>query len=150
MDLYRKLWLTFGRSAYYLDGSGDVGLIRRALQVDIESPTLLRNIAIWDYWQDADWAVSIGTGGTRIQVLSLGWVGFGSIAISPTRTSVGLVVPAEYYKACGKSTDELYRQAIAKNPGRSSAQQGERENILQAQETGASSRNESQARTGFS
>jgi len=118
---------------YYLDGSGDVGLLRRALKVEVDSPTQLHNLAIWDYWQDADWAVSIGVGGTRIQVLSLGWGWVWFIAISPTRTSVGLVVPAEHYKATGKSTEELYLQAIAEEPLVTHLlQNAKRENLLKA------------------
>jgi hypothetical protein len=36
--------------------------------------------------------------------------------MGPTRTSIGLVVPAEYYKKSGKRPEELYAQAIAEEP----------------------------------
>lgn len=101
---------------HYVDASGNVGLLRRALDISIEAPTTLRNIAIWDYWQNADWAVEIGVGGTRIQVLSLGWGWIWFIPMGPTRTSIGLVVPAEYYKATGLRPGELYARALAEEP----------------------------------
>ena len=96
----------------YVDSSGAWGVLRRAMGVGSEAPTELRNIAIWQYWNDAEWAVKIGVGGTRIQVRSLayGWIWF--IPVGPTRTSVGLVCPASYYKQRGVSTEELYAQAL--------------------------------------
>lgn len=100
---------------YYVDGSGETGVLRRALEVPTESPTALRNIAIWRYWNNAEWAVTLGNGGTRVQILSLGWGWIWFIPITPTRTSVGLVVPAAYYKQSGKSTEELYNQAISQD-----------------------------------
>jgi flavin-dependent dehydrogenase len=98
---------------HYVDASGNSGILRRAMQVDCKYPSTLKNIAIYDYWQNAEWAVEIGVGGTRIQVLSLGygWIWF--IPIGPTRTSIGLVVPAEYYKQTGKRPEELYAQALS-------------------------------------
>jgi len=104
------------KAQYYVDGSGSAGVLRRAMGVEIESPTLLRNIAIWDYWQNAEWAVKIGVGGTRVQVMSLGygWIWF--IPLSPTRTSVGLVTSADYYKKCGLRPAELYAKALAEEP----------------------------------
>ncbi len=101
---------------HYVDASGASGLIRRAMGVETESPTSLRNIAIWDYWQNAEWAEKIGTGGTRVQVLSLGygWIWF--IPIGPTRTSIGLVLPAEYYKQSGLKPAEIYQRALAEEP----------------------------------
>ena len=95
-----------------MDGSGHAGLLRRSMGVKAESPTTLQNIAIWDYWQNAEWAVEIGVGGTRVQVMSLGygWIWF--IPLSPTRTSIGLIVPAEYYKNCGAKFDDLYFNAV--------------------------------------
>jgi flavin-dependent dehydrogenase len=101
---------------YYVDCSGDVGILRRAMGIETESPTALRNIAIWRYWRDAEWAVSLGNGGTRIQIMSLGWGWIWFIPITPTRTSVGLVVPATYYKQSGKSTEELYADALSSEP----------------------------------
>ena len=101
---------------HYVDASGEGGVLRKTMDVGIAAPTALRNIAFWDYWQDADWAVSLGNGGTRIQVLSLGWGWIWFIPVSPTRTSVGLVVPAEYYKASGKTKEALYLEAVESDP----------------------------------
>ncbi len=101
---------------YYVDCSGDIGLIRKAMDIGVQSPTALRNIAIYRYWQDAEWAVSVGNGGTRIQIMSLEWGWLWFIPITPTRTSIGLVVPAGYYKASGKTIEELYAQAVAEEP----------------------------------
>lgn len=97
---------------HYVDGSGAVGLLRRAMGVEVDSPTSLRNIAIWDYWQNAAWAEELGVGGTRVQVMSLGygWIWF--IPLGPTRTSVGLIVPASYYKESGQKPAELYARAL--------------------------------------
>jgi len=51
-------------------------------------------------------------GGTRVQVISLGygWIWF--IPLGPDRTSVGLIVPAEYYKKSGARPDDLYQKAL--------------------------------------
>jgi len=97
---------------HYVDASGNSGILRRTMDIACEYPTTLQNIAIYDYWQNADWLVEIGVGGTRIQVLTLpyGWLWF--IPVGPTRTSIGLVVPVEYYKSAGKKPEELYRQAL--------------------------------------
>jgi flavin-dependent dehydrogenase len=101
---------------HYIDASGHIGVMRRAMGVESEVPTRLQNIAIWYYWQNAEWATHIGTGGTRIQVMSLsdGWIWF--IPLGPTRTSLGFVCPQEYYKQTGKTPDELYRDALAREP----------------------------------
>jgi flavin-dependent dehydrogenase len=100
------------QARYYFDASGHSGILRRAMGVETDSQKSLQNIAIWDYWQNAEWAVEIGVGGTRVQVMSLpyGWIWF--IPLGPTRTSVGLVTPAEYYKGCGMKPHELYAKAI--------------------------------------
>ena len=101
---------------YYVDATGGSGLFRRALKINSVFPTKLQNVAIWDYWQDAKWAESIGIGGTRIRILSLGygWIWF--IPVSATRSSIGLVVPASYVKEAGKSPTELYAQAVKSDP----------------------------------
>jgi flavin-dependent dehydrogenase len=101
---------------HYVDASGHGGILRRAMDVQANSPTNLQNIAIWDYWQNAEWAVSIGVGGTRVQVMSLGygWIWF--IPLGPTRTSVGLIVPAEYYKQQNVKPRDLYDRAISEEP----------------------------------
>ena len=104
------------RAKYYIDATGHAGLIRRQMEVQIEEPALLRNVAVWDYWTDAEWAVQLGTGGTRIQVLSLGygWIWF--IQIGDCRTSVGFVCPAEYLRDSGLKPEELYLKAISEEP----------------------------------
>jgi hypothetical protein len=95
-----------------MDASGYHGVLRRALGVPTEVPTSLMNVAVWDYWQNAEWAAKIGVGGTRVQVLSVpnGWIWF--IPLGPTRTSIGFVCPAAYYKQSGKTLEELYVEAI--------------------------------------
>lgn len=104
------------QARYYVDCSGEGGVLRRAMDIAVEAPTALRNIAFWQYWHDAQWAVSIGIGGTRIQIMSLGWGWLWFIPITPSRTSVGLVLPSDYYKSSGKSVDELYAAAVAEEP----------------------------------
>jgi len=101
------------RADHYVDASGHIGLLRRAMNIETEVPTRLRNVAFWDYWENADWAVEIGVGGTRVQVMSqgYGWIWF--IPLSPTRTSIGLVCAADYYKESAKSAEQLYTEAIA-------------------------------------
>ena len=103
-------------ATHYVDASGNAGVLRKALSVPVEEPSTLRNIAIWDYWQNADWAVEIGVGGTRIQIMSLGWGWMWFIPMGPTRTSIGLVVPAAYYKETGLRPAELYAKAMAEEP----------------------------------
>ncbi|MDR3692978.1 MAG: NAD(P)/FAD-dependent oxidoreductase [Fimbriimonas sp.] len=104
------------QARYYVDASGHPGIIRRTMEIPVEIPTSLQNMAVWDYWRNAEWAVSIGVGGTRVQVLSLsyGWIWF--IPLGPDRTSIGLVVPVSYYKESGKRPEELYREALASDP----------------------------------
>lgn len=98
---------------HYLDASGVFGILRRAMKIASWTPEELKNIAVWRYWQNAEWAVKIGVGATRVQVRSLpyGWIWF--IPLSPTRTSIGLVCPAAHYKRIGKSPEELYAQALS-------------------------------------
>ncbi|MDR3692977.1 MAG: NAD(P)/FAD-dependent oxidoreductase [Fimbriimonas sp.] len=104
------------QARHYVDGSGVSAMLRKKLEIGVHSPTNLRNIAIWDYWQNAEWAESVGTGGTRIQVLSLSWGWLWFIPISPTRTSIGLVLPASYYKERNLKPEEIYLEAIAADP----------------------------------
>lgn len=101
---------------HYVDASGNAAIIRRAMGVAVDSPTSLQNVAFWDYWENTDWAVEIGVGGTRVQVLSLGcgWMWF--IPLGPTRTSIGFICPAEYYKNSGKTPEELYNWACQNEP----------------------------------
>jgi flavin-dependent dehydrogenase len=104
------------RGRYYIDASGGVGVLRKSLGVKVDSPTTLQNVAFWDYWENAEWAVEIGVGGTRVQVLSIGsgWLWF--IPLGPTRTSIGFVCPASYYKESGKTPEEVYHWAISQEP----------------------------------
>ena len=104
------------RGKYYIDASGGIGVLRKALGVGVHCPTTLQNVAFWDYWENAEWAVEIGVGGTRVQVLSIGsgWLWF--IPLGPTRTSIGFVCPASYYKGSGKSPEAMYRWAIEQEP----------------------------------
>jgi flavin-dependent dehydrogenase len=101
---------------FFIDATGHRGLIRRAMGVNASYPTALQNIAIWDYWENADWAVKIGIGGTRVQVISVpyGWIWF--IPLGPTRTSVGLVTPADYYKKAQLRPADLYGRALEADP----------------------------------
>jgi flavin-dependent dehydrogenase len=101
---------------YYIDASGHIGILRRALGIATDCPTQLRNIAIWDYWTNAEWAVEIGVGGTRVQVRSLphGWIWF--IPLGPTRTSIGFICPAAHYKELQKRPEEIYQEALASEP----------------------------------
>jgi len=100
----------------YVDASGEAGVLRKAVAVPTEYPTSLRNIAFWDYWQQAEWAERSGDSATRIQVMSLGWGWMWFIPISEDRTSVGLVLPAEHYKKLGKRPEEIYLEAVQSEP----------------------------------
>ena len=118
-DLIQSLTLASGEKVeakYFVDASGHVGFLRRNLGVAIEEPSALQNVAFWNYWQNAEWAVKIGIGGTRIQIMSLGygWIWF--IPMGPERTSVGFVCPAEYYKKSGLKPEDLYLKALQDEP----------------------------------
>ncbi|MFG0294000.1 MAG: NAD(P)/FAD-dependent oxidoreductase [Phycisphaerales bacterium JB050] len=104
------------RGRFYVDASGAVGLVRRAMEVSGWVPEELKNIAIWDYWQNAEWSVRIGVGATRVQVRSLpyGWIWF--IPLGPTRTSIGLICPAAKYKEFGLTPAQLYEKALYEQP----------------------------------
>jgi flavin-dependent dehydrogenase len=104
------------QARYYLDCTGNSALLSRSLRIKRLEPSPLRNIAIWSYWQNADWAVKIGVSGTRIQVMSLGWGWIWFIPLGPTRTSIGLVVPAVYWKKSGKTPADLYLEALDGEP----------------------------------
>lgn len=101
---------------FYIDGSGTFAMFRRALGIGIDPELELRNIAVWDYWTGAEWAVEFGPDATRIQIRSLpyGWIWF--IPIGSNRTSIGLVCPAEYYKDAGLSAEELYHKSLQLQP----------------------------------
>lgn len=104
------------KARYFVDCSGNAGLFRRALNIEVDEPDALKNIAIWDYWHNAEWAVTVGKGGTRVIVMSLGYGWLWFIPISPTRTSLGLVIPAEQFKKMGKTREEVYLQAVSEEP----------------------------------
>jgi len=99
-----------------VDASGGRAILRKALAIDVEAPTSLRNIAIYDYWQNADWGTRHGADGTHIHIMSLDWGWLWFIAMGRTRTSVGLVTSAAYYKQSGLSTKDLYQKAIKEEP----------------------------------
>lgn len=101
---------------FYVDASGHVGFLRRAMRVEIEEPSNLKNIAVWDYWENAEWAVKLGIGGTRVQVMSIGYGWLWFIPLGPTKTSVGFVCPAEYYRQSGLKPEDLYLKAIRDEP----------------------------------
>jgi flavin-dependent dehydrogenase len=101
------------RARYYVDASGSAGILRRAMDVAVEYPAALKNVAAWSYWDDPRWAETDAVDGTRIQVLSLGYGWMWFILVGSTRASVGLVVPASYYRDSGKTLPELYRDALA-------------------------------------
>jgi len=101
---------------HYVDASGHAGFLRRAMGVQKRAPTSLQNIAIWDYWQNAEWAEEIGVGGTMVQVLSVGYGWLWFIPMGPTRTSIGFITHADYYKSCKMRPEELYRKAMAEEP----------------------------------
>lgn len=107
---------TIETARYYVDATGGSGIMRRQMGIDIVEPSNLRNVAIWDYWDNAEWAITIGNGGTRVQVMSLGYGWIWCIPISATRSSIGLVCPAEYYKNCGLKKEDLYKKALADEP----------------------------------
>lgn len=101
---------------HYIDATGAPAFLRRTMGVESVAPQELRNIAIWTHWDNARWPVQLPNFATRVQVMSLpyGWIWF--IPTSKTRTSIGLIVPAEYYRASGVSPEELYMKAIADEP----------------------------------
>lgn len=101
---------------HYIDASGGVGVMRRAMGVECDYPGNIKNVAFWDYWDNAEWAVTIGGGATRIFIMSIGigWMWF--IPVRPNRVSIGLVCPGEWYKKCGKTPEELYAWAMQQDP----------------------------------
>jgi len=101
---------------HYVDGSGHPALLRKAMGVESKAPDELKNVAFWDYYDNATWAVEIGIGGTRVQVRSLpyGWIWF--IPLGPSRASVGLICPSDYYKETGLTPKELFLKAVKEQP----------------------------------
>lgn len=101
---------------HYIDASGIRAILRKALGIPVSAPTSLRNIAIYGYWQNADWGDRAGQDGTHIYVMSLNWGWLWFIVIGNNRTSVGLVTSAAYYKASKMTPESLYARAIAEEP----------------------------------
>jgi flavin-dependent dehydrogenase len=115
-DRVRGLELKDGeviRARHYVDASGHAGILRKAFGVQMDVPTSLQNLALWDYWDNAKWAASIGVGGTRIQVMSQskGWLWF--IPLGPTRTSIGFVCPQSAFKSWGRTPEDVYQEVVA-------------------------------------
>ncbi len=105
------------QARYYVDASGGAAIIRRQLGIEVDAPSLLKNVAFWDYWSGSGLNNSLlekGTVRVQIRSVSFGWVWY--IALSNDRTSVGLVCNAQYYKQSGQSPEELYVRAIAEAP----------------------------------
>lgn len=104
------------RARHYVDASGNAAVLRRALQVPIDVPTQLQNIAFWDYWENTEWAERFAGGATRVLVLSIGsgWLWF--IPLGPTRTSIGYVCPRDFYSRSGQRPEQLYLWALAQEP----------------------------------
>lgn len=62
-DRVRCLEMTDGRTVeakYFVDASGHAGVLRRAMEVPVSYPGNIKNVAFWDYWDNAEWAVTIG------------------------------------------------------------------------------------------
>ena len=100
---------------HYVDASGNAAILRKAMGVNVEVPTLLKNVAFWDYWTKPEWADDADEKATRIHIRSLGFGWLWFIRIGGARASVGLVCNAEYYKQSGKRPRELYDEAVASN-----------------------------------
>lgn len=101
---------------HYIDCSGSAAIIRRAFEIGIECPEHLRNVAIWSYWENPEWAREVGIGGTRIRIISFGFGWFWFIPLGRTRTSVGLVCPSHHLKSAGKAPEELYESYLSVDP----------------------------------
>ncbi len=113
------------KARHYVDASGNAAVLRKAMDVKIDAPTLLQNIAFWDYWEKPGLNVrTLERAAVRIQIrsISFGWLWY--IVLTNDRTSVGLVCPAEYYKKSGKRPEELYAEALRAEPGISKQLEG--------------------------
>lgn len=106
------------KARYYVDASGNAAVLRKAMGVKVDAPTLLQNIAFWDYWERPGLNAGVlELAATRIQIRSVpfGWLWF--IVLTEDRTSLGLVCPADFYKKSGKRPEELYEEALRLEPG---------------------------------
>ena len=104
------------RAKHYVDASGGTGILRRAMGVEIDTPTKLQNIAFWDYWENTKWAVRYHETATRVLVLSIGsgWLWY--IPLGPTTTSIGFICPATFHKESGRTPAEQYKWALSQEP----------------------------------
>ena len=104
------------RARRYIDASGNAAIVRKAMGVGLTVPTLLKNVAFWNYWENPAWAGDPEAEATRVHIRSIGFGWLWHIRLGPTRTSVGLVCNAEYYKKAGLRPAELYAKAIESEP----------------------------------
>ncbi|RYG26436.1 NAD(P)/FAD-dependent oxidoreductase [bacterium] len=109
---------------WYVDASGHAGILRRAMGVEVHEPTTLKNIAIWDYWTNPAWAETVNKGGVRARIFSLGYGWIWYLPIGETRSSVGFVTHADYYKDQGVTPKELYERALREEPFLTRVMQG--------------------------
>lgn len=101
---------------HYIDASGGAGVLRRALGVECDVPTKLKNIAVWNYWRKEEWRTTLGKWSTRVLVLSLGWGWIWFIPLGPARVSIGLVCPAATYRESAMDFEALYAKALDEEP----------------------------------
>ena len=59
------------RARRYIDASGAAAVIRRAMDVNVEVPTLLKNVAFWDYWTNPDWIGVMDNKARQVHIRSL-------------------------------------------------------------------------------
>ena len=105
------------QARYYIDSSGHSAILRRHLEIAVDAPSLLRNVAFWNYWEaDGLNRAMLESGAMRVLIRSVpfGWIWY--IVLSDRRTSVGLVCNAEFYKQSDKRPEELYYEALAQEP----------------------------------
>ena len=65
------------KGRYYVDASGNAAVLRRALNVKVDAPTLLQNVALWDYFEKPGMNKPILERGSiriRIRSVPFGWV----------------------------------------------------------------------------
>jgi len=104
------------QAQWYVDATGHVGVLRRALDIGVTYPQKLKNIAMWNYFKDAKWPVRVGKNTTRVMILSIkcGWLWY--IPLTDDKVSVGFVCPADYYKQAGKTPEEMLTWAMSQEP----------------------------------
>jgi flavin-dependent dehydrogenase len=107
---------TLIEATYYVDASGHAGILRRNMQVEIVEPTPLKNVAFWDYWTNSDWAESVNKDGVRARIFSIGYGWVWYIPLSTTKSSIGFVTHADYFKSQGLRPSEIYDRALREEP----------------------------------